>query len=298
MAWAIQPRLPIEIRCSALPMARDCERRTAAKGYPWMFQEIGVELRELGQHVAASIGTGIHAGHAHALKAKIDGPALAPLADCIAVGIEALHQALDEAPILFCRTTAPNRNAAEQQVERMTRAAMFGLACEIAYPIKVEDALQGNLGDGFWLTGHRDVCAIHNLHMTGPADLPMPANSVGLIDLKTGRMPNGYLAQMGGYYNLSEAAGYHVGQAGLYHLPRVPLKEAQPLGKYYPVPIEVAALSADRTARRFKSSLIDFMETGDPTVLEANPHSGLCKDWMCPLWGTDGCLEHVSHEGG
>ena len=59
-----------------------------------------------------------------------------------------------------------------------------------------------------------------------------------------------------------------------------------------PVDIEAAERSAEKTYERAKSSLIAFMETGDPHVFLANPFSKLCND-SCPAWGTPFCREHL-----
>lgn len=275
----------IRIRASALTMWPDCERRAAARLFPKMLLDQGFELRQTPIHIGAPIGTGTHAGAAYGMSFKMATGELPPLSEAEQVAISGLDEALDEVggDVDWKPGQAANLNEAQKQVRRMLAVVHTRLS-PLVKPAAVEDFLQADIGDGFALTGHRDLYGIE-----------VKSGNWSIVDLKTGAHKGSHMPQTGAYAILGRSHGNQVDGARIFHVPRVPLKKTQPDPVIIDVPIESAERAAEATYKRAKSSLLQFMETGDPHVFLANPFSKLCGE-SCPAWGTPFCREHLEIE--
>lgn len=286
---------PIKIRCSALTLWPDCERRAACRLFPSIVESKGYMLRTTAIHVGAPIGTAVHAGAAFGLQTKIDTGELSSLAEATDVSMVGLDQAIEEARggIEWKPGIAGNRDQAQKQVIRMLAMVHIKLSPTIN-PSAVEDRLEADIGDGFILSGQRDIYGIEVVPIDPGVDLIRPGGW-RIKDLKTGAHSGSHMPQTGGYGILARSHGNQVDGADIIHLPRVPLSKIQPEPITIPVDIEAAERSAEKTYERAKESLIAFMETGDPHVFLANPFSKLCNE-SCPAWGTPFCREHMEIE--
>lgn len=272
---------PKRIRCSALTMWPNCERCVAAKLFPELIKGKGFELRQTPIHVGAPIGTGVHGGAALDMTVKMRTGELASLREATDKAMYDLDVALEEAgEIDWKPIAAVNLDQAQKQVRRMLGVVHVHLSPKV-YPKAVEDHLIADLGDGFVLTGHRDLYCIE-----------IERDAWIIIDLKTGAVVGAHLPQIGGYSNLGRSHGNRVDGAKIFHVPRVPLKKTQPDPMIVNVPIETAERAAERICKRIKESVTEFIKSGDHHTFMANPMSKLCND-RCPAWGTYFCREHL-----
>lgn len=285
----------IRIRASALTLWPDCERRAAARLFWSIIREKGYELRQTPIHVGAPIGTATHAGAAHGLKNKILTGELTSLDEATEVALVSFDEELDKDQEIDWRPKeAGNRDEGQRQVMRMLAMIHIRVSPTIR-PVAVEDRLEADIGDGFILSGQRDLYAVELIE-DPPDIISHDANGVWKIrDLKTGAGSGSHMPQTGAYGLLARTHGDRVDGADIIHLPRVPLRHRQPEPVIIPVDIEEAEQSAERTYERAKSSLVEFMETGDHHAFLANPFSKLCND-KCPAWGTPFCKEHLEFE--
>lgn len=287
---------PIKIRCSALTLWPDCERRAAARLFKSIIGAKGFFLRTTSIHVGAPIGTGVHAGAAFGLQTKIDTGELSSLSDATDVALTGFDQALEEVDnqVEWKPGVAGNRDQGQKQVIRMLAMVHLKLSPTIN-PAAVEDRLEADIGDGFILSGQRDIYGVevHNHPPAYPARYA--ADSWKIKDLKTGVGSGSHMPQIGAYGILARSHGNRVDGAEILHVPRVPLKKPQPKPTIIAVDIEEAERSAERTYERAKASMIEFMKTGDHHAFQANPASKLCNE-SCPAWGTNFCKEHLEIE--
>lgn len=271
----------IVIRPSSLPGWNDCPRRGAAQLFRQHIEAAGYQLRKLTPNVGAVIGTANHrAAHLY-IKGIIDGepidsgdaiePALADMKERIAEGV-----AWDD--ITF------GRNGAEEQVRRMTQ--VFALqVLPIVKPLRTEERLDADLGDGFVLSGQKDLLC---------------AEPRQIRDLKGGRVQRANALQYGAYSLLERS-----------HVPepidtlvedfvqRVALSRPQPDVKQVVYPAPAAERAAARSIMAIKDQFRQFehskahggVEPADAFV--ANPMSQLCSPKFCPAWGTSFCRLHV-----
>jgi hypothetical protein len=117
------------IRASALPGWNDCPRRQSISMFWKIITAAGFKFERRENHVGAAIGTGVHAGAAHALREKRDGRALIPIKDVVEIGITAYRKEIAEGVIYDA--ASPHPNACEKQVENLSRAFLFGVFPDI-----------------------------------------------------------------------------------------------------------------------------------------------------------------------
>ena len=287
---------PIVIRASSLTYWPDCERRGAARLFKSIVEGRGFLLRTTPIHVGAPIGTATHAGAAYGLQTKIDTGELSSLSEARDVSMAALDEALvRDGEIDWKPREAANVDQAQKQVTRML-AMVHTRVSPTIWPAAVEDRLKADIGDGFVLSGQRDIYGIETLASGGAYYDPKADDGWWKIkDLKTGAHPGPHGPQTGAYGILARTHGYRVDGADIIQIPRVTLNKPQPEPIIIKVPIESAERAAESTYKRAKSSLIEFMKTGDPHVFLANPASIMCSD-RCPAWGTSFCREHLEIE--
>lgn len=270
------------IRSSMLPSYPDCARRSAAKTFRRDLERHGFELRSTQPSVGAAAGTAVHTAVESVLLAKIETGELGKLEPAI----EQAMAGFDEETEPGCEwdDTTPNRNAAQKQIERMTRAYYHGPAKE-GNPVAVELSLEADAGDGFLLTGHIDR---------------VDAAEAGLEvrDTKTGALVRPYYHQLGAYGLLVRsspellAPGTNrnvVSALAIDFIKRCPKTRPQDPAVRNDYGVSVCERAAWSVVQRVKSDLGAFRETGDPEVFSANTMSMMCGPKYCPAFGTDFC---------
>ena len=271
------------IRPSSLPAWNDCPRRTAARLFPELVTGAGYTLRAVATHVGATVGSGVHAGAATTLKAKMETGDLGPEDVAVETAFAEFDARAEESGVVWDATT-DNRNAAQVQIRKMTRAHRKHVAPEIQ-PVVVEERLEADVGDGFIISGQLDALAME------------PDSR--LRDLKTGvtRRANG--AQYGSYSMLFRAHGYEVGSIVEDYVKRVRSAEPQPEPESHLLPIDAAEQDAVEAIADVKRSVGEFLARaadldGPPphTAFRANPASMLCSERYCPAHGSDFCRSH------
>lgn len=260
------------IRCSMLPSYADCPRRAAAKQFRRDIEAAGFELRETQPSVGAAAGTAVHAVAASVLQHKIDTGELGKL-----------DPALDEAMVGFdeetgsgCEwdDTTKNRNDAQRQILRMSRAYYHGVAVSVD-PLFVELPVEATVGDGWRVTGHIDLVT----------------RGGWVRDLKTGAVKRPYVHQLGGYSLLVRSAKVlpQVAGLGIDFIKRGRLSGTQSEPERMSYPVAVAEAEAWAMIGRIQEDVDRFVESGDPLVFLGNPCSMMCSDRYCPAWGTRFC---------
>ena len=283
---------PIVIRASSLTYWPDCERRGAARLFKSIVEARGFMLRATPVHIGAPIGTATHAGAAYGLQAKIDTGELAPLSQAVDVSMASLDEELARyGEIDWKPRDAANVDQAQKQARRMLAMVHLKVSPFIK-PAAVEDRLTADIGDGFILSGQRDMYGVEIATANDNYYSPGDQGQWKTKDLKTGATSGPHMPQTGAYSILGRSHGYQVDGAEIIQIPRVSLKKPQPEPIIISLPIESAERAAESTYKRIKSTLIEFMETGDPHVFLANPTSIMCSD-RCPAWGTPFCREHL-----
>ena len=255
-----------------LPSYADCPRRAAAKQFRKDIEAAGFELRETQPSVGAAAGTAVHAVAASVLQAKIDTGELGKL-----------EPALDEAMAGFdeetgngCEwdDTTKNRNDAQKQILRMSRAYYHGVAVNVD-PLAVEFPAEATVGEGWRVTGHVDLITRNGW----------------VRDTKTGALVRPYHSQLGGYSLLARSAGVlpQVAGVGIDFIKRGRLSspQAEPEAMNYPVGVCEAAAWA--LISRIQQDMVRFIETANPWEFLANPMCMMCGPKYCPCWGTRFC---------
>ena len=283
---------PIVIRASSLTYWPDCERRGAARLFKHIIEARGFFLRTTPVHIGAPIGSATHAGAAYGLQAKIDTGELAPLSQAVDLAMSSLDKEIAKyADIDWPPRDAANVDQAQKQTRRMLAMVHMKVSPFIK-PAAVEDRLTADIGDGFILSGQRDIYGVEIATANENYYRPNNQGFWKIKDLKTGAKSGPHMPQTGAYGILGRSHGYQVDGADIIQIPRVPLSKTQPDPIIISIPIESAERAAESTYKRVKSTLIEFMETGDPHVFLANPTSIMCSD-RCPAWGTPFCREHL-----
>ena len=252
----------------------DCNLRGLGRAYPFLFERLGIKLRQIEPSIAAAVGTGVHSGATHSLLRKQGMGDIGSEEEAISVALESLHKEVDGGTCPDDIT--PTVNVAEQQVARMTKTFRAYSAPGIQ-PIKVEQRFDGNIGDGFVLSGQADWVAM---------------NPNGIDDLKTGAVDRMHVPQLGCYSLVYRTHGYVIDSLRHTFIQRVTLKKEQP----QPVTVIYDAPFAEQVAQarinQIKNDVKILCETGNPILIQANPASMLCSDRWCPLHGTRACRQH------
>jgi hypothetical protein len=276
---------PVVIRASSTTMFTDCPRRWVARHLRRMLEnDFGFVLNDAPVHIGAPIGTGVHAGVAHALKAKMAQGYEPPFSDVQDAAIDGYGLALAEAEqgVSWDAATARSNNEAEQQVARMVRVA-YDQLLPMVDPLAVEDRLEAEIEPGFIVSGQRDVYAY----------VLLPSGGTGLVDVKTGLKADLHAPQLGTYALLGATNGNQIDRADVFFIPRKGLRHAQPDAEWISVPIAVAERASMATLMHIVAAIKQFHETRDPHTFLASPASKLCGSKFCPAFGAgDWCQEH------
>ena len=260
-------------RASMLPAYLDCARRAAACQWRDVVGDAGYGLQRRRVSVLAAIGTGTHSSASYQLTTKKTGY-LCDLGAAVDCGIESFRQEIADGVDYDDKT--PNRNAAEDQVKRLSHLYYLKVTPTIT-PLNVEYRMKAKIG-ALNVTGQLDV---ENLSESG--------NS-GIRDTKTGARLKNHHIQTGCYSLLrrSEDPTLTIDELGIDFLRRgTPSRGVE----YQHVPYDVATCEslAYNTLLSIASDLAKFMDTGDPWAFRPNPSSVLCSEKYCPAWGTTFC---------
>lgn len=261
----------MNIRASILPAYPDCPRRSAAKQWRKLIEAAGFELRQLQPSVGAAVGTAVHAVAEHLLRQKIETGELGKLAD----GMDRAMAGFDEEISGGCEwdDTTANRDAAQQQIQRMARAYL-PIAQRID-PLAVELEMKADLLDGFMLTGHVDVVTMDGW----------------VRDTKTGALVRPYFAQLGAYGLLAKAQRVipKVNGLAIDFIKRCPKTKPQDPAQEMVYPVDACQTVAWEIVQRVKADALAFQAEPDPGVFLCNPMSMMCTPRYCPAHGTDFC---------
>lgn len=263
------------IRCSTLPDYTDCARRAAVKLFKNDIKAAGFELRQTRTGAAAAVGTGFHKAAETLLRHKMETGELASLADATKTGIKAFNDATPDGPEWDAKT--PDVATAGAQIILLTSA--FYPVAQAINPVALEVELTADAGDGYELTGHIDLIA-------------QVETGVSVDDFKTGKPGRPYHAQLGGYSLLARSHGYQVVNAGIYNIPRGPIKKPQVAPDYQSYDVDITERTAAAVLERIKLDHAAFKQSGNEYVFSANPSSMLCSERYCPAWGTNFCRLH------
>lgn len=271
------------IRPSMLPSYQDCPRRAVAVAWPSMVRAAGFELRVLAKSVGAHVGSGVHAGAAYSLRAKLEsgGGNIGSEGDAVEHAVAEYRRRCEDDGVAFDEVTT-NTSVAEKQLQRMTRTYRRQLVPEID-PVAVEERLEAEIGDGWAVSGQAD-------NITREPDR--------LRDLKTGRVQRANGSQYGAYSLLERSHGRPLAQACEDYLPRVPLSKDQPPATVTPIALDAAEHEARETIEALRRDVEEFERRlyggGRPPEMafRSNPSSVLCSEKWCPAWGTTFCRAH------
>lgn len=281
------------IRPSYLPSWPDCPRRTAARLWRDVIETAGYELRQPGASVGAHVGTGVHEGANYTLSTKLEtGGDIGAESEATDRAVHAFETRLEEEGTTWDQAT-PNKSTGQKQVERMTKKYRSTLAPQVQ-PVLVEQRLEADLGDGWYITGQADLLA-----METPYGSP---DYLRLRDLKTGTSKRANGLQYASYQMILRAHDYAVKEAVEDFLKRVPLKQPQPDPEPVTIPagpLEQEAMEVVDDMKRSLGEFIRRVSDGDKPpegAFRANPQSMLCSDKYCPAWGSKFCRVHRGAE--
>lgn len=269
-------------RASSLPTYQRCPRLWAARQHLSAAQRQQFGLRHLDTHVGAAVGSGSHAGVAH-IMAEFQRTGDAGDRQRVAEGIEVAINEFNEirADGVTYDPVSQNASDAERALRVMIPAYHASIDRDTP-PVMVERGMKMTLLDTIEITGHVDLVLV--------GDIPE--------DLKTGRHVPQAWPQYGTYSLLIRANGRRVaGHFRERYLPRVaPGKPQRPptIRLYDQGALEHNALA---TAKAIDRDVTAFEATGDPDSFVANPTTWLCKDTLCPAWGSTWCNAWRIKEG-
>lgn len=275
------------IRPSSLADFLDCPRRFAARHLRDMLASAGYTVNERRPgHIGAHVGTGLHGGAAHVLKARLATGTDATQDDANAVAIAEMRERMQAEGCQWDEVTH-DLNTAEKQLLRMMGAWRTHIAPQIR-PQLIEERLECVVAPGIIMSGQVDV-----------ADT-LDNGGVRIRDNKTTKQQRSAHAQLGGYGLLLASHGYDVQGAAIDHIARAPLTGEQPKPETRPVAFREAvddALEAveqiGRAVEMFQARAADPSGRSPIAAFTANPGSMLCSARWCPAFGTNTCGAHV-----
>lgn len=270
------------VRPSSLVTWLDCPRRWAARHLWAEVVSAGYGLQAARpQHVGACVGSGVHAGAGWTMEEKRRSGELGNSTEAEQRALEELSSRAAQ-DILWDGTTG-NLNTAEKQVVRMTKVFRHDVAPKVA-PLVVEQRLDGDLGDGWVLSGQADILG---------GD---PTEAVE--DLKTGTVQRANSVQYGAYALLFEMVGYSPTKIRERFIKRVRIDKPQPPTVTTEMDMRLAQADALEVIDDIKRSTETFhrrLKEGGrppPTAFRGNPASSLCGEKWCAAWGTKFCHAH------
>ena len=269
------------IRCSSLPSFVDCARRAAARILRPLVQSAGYTLRDVPGHVAAMVGTAVHAAGEYTLRTKLTDGTLGSDTEALDRGMQSFNDRVAEGAAWDATTASPSD--AHTQIRKMTGAYRRYVAPKIT-PIKVEDRLSAK-----WYSDPEFV-------LSGQAD-NFAAEPDAIRDLKTGAIRRPNWAQYGGYLLLAGAHGHDPAHFYEDFVKRVRPSKDQPEPETVSYDPQVAIAVATEAMNRTIAQIRDFrarVQTGSAPpelAFPANPQSTLCSDKFCPARNTKFCRE-------
>lgn len=267
------------IRASSLPGWNDCARREAARIFADLIQAAGYSLKKRPPTVGACVGTAVHEAAHEAMKSKIETGNVGPEDACLDRAMDALSTEIEH-ECLWDRITG-DKNTAERQIVRMVVSFRDDAAPQIE-PVESERRLEADLGDGFTITGQKDILC---------------RAKQGIRDIKTGTMQRANGGQYGAYSLIDRAHGHTIDTLSEIFIPRKSLRSEQPPPTFTGYDVAACERLARQTIDDIKRSVEDFnrrlVSGNDPSsAFRANPMSMLCGDKYCPAWGTNFCRVH------
>lgn len=265
----------MQIRASALPGFNDCGRRTVARVFRREVERRGHELRQTRPSIGAAVGTSTHEAARVLQQARIANPSLSHdelitlVPASVLTALEGFNEEIGGG--VTWDDSTPNPIVAQQQIERMVRAYLPAL--RTMQPAAVELSLEASIGDGWHLTGTLDMLTVDG----------------HLDDLKTGYESRPYHAQLGGYVLLARANDLEVNSAGISFIERTRMRATQAPLERQAYDVGVAERTAWATLNRMKREVGEFLDTGSPDAITANPMSLMCRATYCPAFGTTFC---------
>ena len=254
---------------SAIPSYNNCARKQAAALFQKEIAEKGFSLRKLQNNIGAAVGTAIHAGVAHLLRAKRDGQPGA-LKEGPDIALAELDNKLKE-EVFFDKTT-PTRDQAVEQIKTQLSIYLKSYL-PTARPKRIEETLTAVMTEDLVLQGTLDY--------QDEADI--------IHDSKFGARRPEAQGQLGAYSLLVRSHGDRVSglQVDWIKRPGKKLIPSDPVIIKYDV--SDSERLAESTIHRMQRDLTEFKNTGDPYVFAANPMTYLCSEKFCPAHGTDFC---------
>lgn len=274
------------IRPSYCPSWNDCARRTAAALFRAQIEESGIELRRPSASVGALVGSGVHAAAAFTLRGKMDTGRLGAETEAVDRGVAEFESRLNDEGVVYDDVT-DSVSTAQRQIRRMVLAYRRHVPADIV-PVAVEERLEADLGDGFFLSGQVDNAVAR-------------AHDERLNDLKTGKIQRANLTQYGCYSLLYRSHGHRIVGLAEDFLRRVRVGSEQPPVQTVQILMSIAENEAQATIADMKRSFEDFAARkvsgrAPELAFRANPQSMLCSDRYCPAWGTEFCRAHKGAE--
>ncbi len=263
---------PIKIRASQTSGWNDCPRRGATKSYQDMIEKAGYELNEKTftvRFVSSALGTAVHEGTKYALQNKMEGN-IVSLDEMTEIASNNFEEASDSG--LAYDTITGKPSDAFKQIESINRAYYHFILPEIN-PVSVEDFMEAVLPDGTEITAHADVI-----------------ESISVRDLKTGKCPTDYHAQLGTYSMLARLNGICDPKKLIVDwLPRTAVSKNYEEPKSLVFNVDVCENEAKNTIKSIISQVNEFKKEGNSNAFPANSMSILCSERYCPAFGTDFC---------
>ncbi len=271
----------MDIRTSSLPTWNQCGGLWAVTGpMRWQIEKAGYELRRLGSmHVAAPIGTAVHAIGATYSQDRLDG-VIRPPKELIDIGMASLREAVREHDEIQYDQVVRHYGDAQAQVGRMGEALVRYLATLVPFAAESESVIA--ISDRNRLIGHIDLVALE-----GAVDL-------ALHDFKTCGRDVAPAAQVGGYSIQKRTEGFNIRKIVVDKIQRVPLTKPQP--EVVPLVLDQGACEryAAATIQRIQDSCTAFEVTQEPESFPMNPIGFHCSEFRCPAWGTQFCRVHAT----
>lgn len=232
-------------------------------------------------HVAAMVGTAVHAAGEYTLRIKMQDGTLGNDSEALDRGMQSFNDRVADGAAWDATTASPGD--AHTQIRKMTTSYRRHVA-PIITPIAVEERLQAKWYSDpeFVLSGQSDSYAVE---------------PEALRDLKTGTMRRANHAQYGGYVLLARAHGREPTRFFEDYVKRVRVTKEQPLPEsilYDPeIAASVAVATMDRVIAYTRTFRARLQVGGAPPEMAfpANPASTLCSDRWCPAHGTSFCRE-------
>lgn len=260
----------MEIHCSMLPFYFDCPRRTACKMLKAEIKASGFNLRDDRKGIGASIGIAIHAGSHMIMDTKIKTGGV-PCPEGHAVDSAMASYAKEVLDNDFDSTT-PDQTTGEKQVIRQTKSYYHMVAPGII-PIKTEERMKADLGNGFVMSGKPDIIDSTNT----------------VRDTKAGTTLRDYRTQLGSYGILSKSNKLKVDKACVDFIKRVRVNSLQPPPDLQTIDLATAEKTAWFVIKKIIADIREFQETKNPWAFGANPMSMLCSEKYCLAFGTNFC---------